>query len=738
MKYEYLRKCIIFGIIFLFIGACVLPNISSKQIMKNRILPFSISDPPVYQPTPDWISSSPHYSTGAALADFNKDGWLDLIVADGNDMAVGRVNIYYNNGDGTLSTTADWQSDDTGYNGHLDVADVNGDGWPDVAVSYLGKVSIVGPIARVYLNNEGVLSYLPDWTSDIIGNAFSVDFGDMNNDGRPDLAVATGWCYNPPILYHNYVYLNIDGTLESSPSWVSDDSNNYMGVIWIDADDDNWMDLAFISDEQETQIYRNLGGILETTASWQTSDSSTQFGIMLTAGDVTHDGIPDLFTTDNTQLGGSGLFKQYTGVEEGFFETTFSWSYYEGYGSAVALADVNGDKKLDLATGAWWDYTRIFLNDGTGIPTNPTWNSGGTSVVEKILFGNIGPTLCSRTKTEHFYPDSDQKLFYLTRQQIQYIESVYCDNELLDPSEYTYSREHGWFTINTVPLDSIKVVYSYSPSLDMVVSNWDPGIGNYLYYNQLKYADLDCVGNLVWIEIEPGENVQASFNVTNIGDTDSKLDWEIVSFPDWGEWTFNPEYGEDLTPEDGPVVVSVELTAPLKVNTEFLGEIKIVNNNDLNDYYIIQVSLITIGPDVECDGNLFWNDVKPGSKVQSSFSVKNIGHAGSFLDWRINSTPEWGIWTFSPESGDDLTPEAGPIIVNVEVLAPNEKNEEFTGKVTVINTLDPDDFCEIDIILNTPKYKTFKINLLFQQLLSYFPNLITIFNKFYQFLRLVI
>jgi len=131
----------------------------------------------VYPTTPDWESLNPHYSTGAALVDIDRDGWLDYVVADGNDILEGRLNVYYNNGDGTFPTTAGWQSGDLAYNGHLDVADVNGDGWPDVAVSYLGESSTVDAVARVYLNNSGTLSSLPDWEADVVGNAFGVDEG---------------------------------------------------------------------------------------------------------------------------------------------------------------------------------------------------------------------------------------------------------------------------------------------------------------------------------------------------------------------------------------------------------------------------------------------------------------------------------------------------------------------------------------------------------------------------------
>ncbi len=591
-----INKSMTMSFLIVFFLMVNIPVIDGAQvILDNNITRLSLNVNP-FSSTPDWESDNPAYSTGAALADFNKDGWLDLIVADGNDMYPGYVNVYYNDKNGNLPTTASWQSDDIGYNGHLDVADVNGDGWPDVAVSYLGTSSSFGPIARVYLNNEGVLSSSPDWVSNITGNSFGVDFGDMNNDGRPDLAVATGWCYSPQHYYNNYVYLNIDGNLSSLPSWDSEDTNTYMGCHWIDADDDGWLDLAYIGSFEETAIYKNIGGTLERTTSWKTQDSEDQDGIMLTTGDVDHDGIKDLFATDNIQLGGDGMFKQYLGLSEGFFETTNSWNYYEGYGSAVALADVNYDNKLDLATGAWWDYTRIFLNDGSGLPSSPSWTSGGTSVVEKIVFGNVGPTFDEYTFENTFPASGNRKLFYLSHQNIQKINSIILDGETLDPSEYTYSREHCWITVYTAPTVSVEVSYNYSQSLDMVISNWDPDVGNYLYYNQMtniKIPDLECVGELSWDGVTPESTVTGSFNVENIGDSDSELKWEVIEFPEWGDWTFNPESGSGLTPEMGPQTVDVTVIAPSEKNQEFTGKVKVVNMDNYSDFCEINIYLKT-------------------------------------------------------------------------------------------------------------------------------------------------
>jgi len=633
-KYLFGKKIMICFIFFLFLGLTIIQGTTSEcsqasagiiaqktvsgtgQFEKSQQhsrssaqdtkMDTSLNDP-VYAPTPDWVSGSAHYSTGGAFADINNDNWLDFIVSDGNDMAQGYVRVYLNDGNGHLPTTASWQSTDAAYNGHLDVADINGDGWPDVAVSYLGTSTSFGPIARVYMNNNGVLSSSPSWTANIIGNAFGVDFGDMNNDGRPDLAIATGWSYNS-YHYHTYVYVNQNGAYGTTPSWQSADQNIYMNVLWVDADDDGWLDLAGIADGTQTQIYRNLGGVLETTASWYTTDSANQFGIMLTAGDVTGDGIRELFATDNTQLGGDGYFKQYTGLTSGFFETTHSWGYFGDYGSAVALADVNGDTLLDLGTGSWWLNTNIFLNQGTGLPTIPSWSSSQATVNEKIVFGNIGPSFCEQVYTKQFTPTGNRKLFYLPHRQLQGITTVICDGVVLQPSEYTSSRDEGWITVSPIPQTSLAVTYRYSASQDMAVTNWDSNIGNYLYYNKLidntlpqldfipyRGSDVQCEGSLSWDDVAPGATLQGSFTVSNGGDPGSLLSWAVRSSPSWGTWTFTPSQGTNLSAGESHTV-EVQVVVPNQENTRFKGNITIINCDKTTDTAVVPVMVKTPYP----------------------------------------------------------------------------------------------------------------------------------------------
>ncbi len=119
-------------------------------------------------------------------------------------------------------------------------------------------------------------------------------------------------------------------------------------------------------------------------------------------------------------------------------------------------------------------------------------------------------------------------------------------------------------------------------------------------------------------------------------------------------------------------------------------------------------------PDLDCEGDLDWVDVPVGGTVTGSFTVENIGITGSLLDWEIASEPSWGTWFFTPDSGEGLTPEDEPVTVNVEVVAPDDPNEEFTGKVKIVNVMDSSDSCTIDVSLATPMNKQSKSMQVFQ------------------------
>ena len=126
-------------------------------------------------------------------------------------------------------------------------------------------------------------------------------------------------------------------------------------------------------------------------------------------------------------------------------------------------------------------------------------------------------------------------------------------------------------------------------------------------------------------------------------------------------------------------------------------------------------------PDLDCDGSLSWEDVEPSATVTGEFTVENIGDDGSLLDWEVESYPDWGSnWTFDPDGGTDL-PKGASVTVDVEVVAPEDPETEFTGEIVLVNSEDSDDTCVIEVALVTPVSQQSLISLFFEKLAERFP-----------------
>jgi len=106
-------------------------------------------------------------------------------------------------------------------------------------------------------------------------------------------------------------------------------------------------------------------------------------------------------------------------------------------------------------------------------------------------------------------------------------------------------------------------------------------------------------------------------------------------------------------------------------------------------------------PDLDCNGNLDWAEVEPGSTVFGQFTVENVGEPDSYLSWEVQSYPDWGTWVFDPDGGSGLL-EGNSIDVIVKITVPDETNKDFTGEVVLVNSENPDNTCVIDVSLATP------------------------------------
>ncbi|HEY6436364.1 MAG TPA: FG-GAP-like repeat-containing protein [Ignavibacteriaceae bacterium] len=446
-----------------------------------------------FSQNPNWISTDiTSVSTGGAFADINQDGWLDFVVANGNDISRQKVVVYYNTGAGTFPSLPNWQSTDIDYHGHLDVGDVNQDGWPDVAVSvYLGASGFNSPgKVKLYLNNAGTLSSNPDWISADAVYTFSCAFGDADGDGDLDLAVAGGESYNNHPEQPR-IYYNVDGILESLPSWKATASQYSYDVNWADFDNDGDLDVVFAGESSPNRIFNNNNGAISVNPTWQSTDAS-QYANSLFIGDVNNDGYFDLAVSDNSQLGGSGKFKIYLN-NNGTLNTTPFWtSTFSGYGSGINLADIDNDTDLDLLTGGWWQPLRIYLNNNGSFNTIPEYTSTSTSVVEVITCGDVDDDAVQNIEGA-FVSDGSKKLFYLPRAPLQFLNRVIVGADTLQFNQYCFDLENGWVMLATQPPSGSEVTIEAAVSwdIDMGISNWDQDKGNYIFLNNSDPVSVD-------------------------------------------------------------------------------------------------------------------------------------------------------------------------------------------------------------------------------------------------------
>lgn len=142
-----------------------------------------------------------------------------------------------------------------------------------------------------------------------------------------------------------------------------------------------------------------------------------------------------------------------------------------------------------------------------------------------------------------------------------------------------------------------------------------------------------------------------------------------------------------------------------KLYNEFLDGIKEVYKQAREKReHDMDITLWYGGPsdsDLDCDGELVWKDVKPGEILMGSFIIKNIGAINSELSWWVVSYPDWGEWTFTPLSGDNLT-SGNSIIVEVSLVAPDEE-KRYSDYIQIVNTENNKDFSVIPVILLPPQ-----------------------------------
>lgn len=333
-----------------------------------------------FQPTIAYISGG-YDSYSVAIADVNGDGHPDLVVAnlcENTDCNNGSVSVLLGNGDGTFQAPLSFSSGENAW--AVAVADVNGDGKPDLVVgtcSFGSEFCNVGSVGVLLGNGDGTFQTVATYRS---GGSYSasVVIGDLNGDGFPDLVVING---GVGVLLNNG-----DGTFRAAVTYGSG-AFGPESVAIADVNGDRTPDLLVANCGGDSVACGSgtVGVLLgngDGTFRPPVGYSSGAFaGMAIAVGDVNGDGHPDLAVAGGS--GPNGKVGVLLGNDDGTFRVPITYSF-GNVPDSIAIADLNGDGRPDLVVGDWGDFSvDALLNDFAAITTTKVTSSRNPSFIQE-------------------------------------------------------------------------------------------------------------------------------------------------------------------------------------------------------------------------------------------------------------------------------------------------------------------------------------------------------------------
>jgi hypothetical protein len=321
--------------------------IAPTQLLTNMTAPGA--------PTASFAVSGSGFGIAAAVGDLNGDGKPDVAsVILGNPMVEVTLNTTVPGAAPTFAPPADFGTGTTPYS--VAIADFNGDGLPDLAVANRDSKNVSVLLNTTVLGAATITPDFPQAARLTVGsNPYTVALGDLNGDGKPDLAVANFNSNSVSVLLNTTAAGSATTTFAPTQDFPT--GTHPIVVVVADLNGDDKPDLAAAN--RDGVGPGTLSVLLNTTAPGATTPTfapNVEFPIgtypsSVAVGDLNGDGKPDLAVANSLNTGASTLSVLLnttpTGAASPSFAPTVDIPTQFGP-SSVALADFNGDGRPDI------------------------------------------------------------------------------------------------------------------------------------------------------------------------------------------------------------------------------------------------------------------------------------------------------------------------------------------------------------------------------------------------------